>query len=487
MTFLLLLKKLHEKEYESKQKNKIEKELPYFITIVTLLATSGFGPYFIFKKMKNFELLPTIRLESDKILKRMQFLGLDPLTAMKQTKDRPSSKALGDFLSGYASSIQSGGNVMNYLKSKMKSTFDLFAESEKQQVETVKALIEAYMTLQVVVLAVFVIFAAVGNNSLSSTPTDESIDYTYYIMLFPLIIAIGFLKIAQGVALPKTREINIKKFLLYGLPVIAVSLFLIASGIFSDFGVNPYIIGSAFIAISLWPALKFEKIYLASLDAESATPQILRDITESRKVGLSPEKCVINACNRKNFDLFNPIANSISNKLQWGVPIENIFTSFKKQVTNFKVLISFRILFEIISSGGGNVETLDSLAETSERIYTIEKSKQEMLKPYVMIGFMLIGITGFITLIVIDTFSDIELTKTVDEVKRAEISRESNSSIEAFSLIVVVQSWITGLFLGKIITGNYSGGFKYSIILVIISLTGVVVIQSSIFNLASLF
>ena len=51
MTFLLSLKKLQEKGYESKQKNKIEKELPYFITIVTLLATSGFGPYFIFKKM----------------------------------------------------------------------------------------------------------------------------------------------------------------------------------------------------------------------------------------------------------------------------------------------------------------------------------------------------------------------------------------------------------------------------------------------------
>ena len=343
------------------------------------------------------------------------------------------------------------------------------------------------MTLQVVVLAVFVIFAAVGNNSLSSTPTDESIDYTYYIMLLPLVIAIGFLKIAQGVALPKTREINIKKFLLYGLPVIAVSLFLIASGIFSDFGINPYILGSAFIVASLWPALKFKKIYLASLDAESATPQILRDITESRKVGLSPEKCVINACNRKNFNLFNPIANSISNKLQWGVPIENIFASLKKQVANFKVLISFRILFEIISSGGGNVETLDSLAETSERIYTIEKSKQEMLKPYVMIGFMLIGITGFITLIVIDTFSDIEMGKETDEVKRAELSRKSNSAIEAFSLIVVVQSWITGLFLGKIITGNYSGGFQYSIILVIISLTGVIVIQSSIISMTSLF
>ena len=236
MTFLLSLKKLQEKEYESKQKNKIEKELPYFITIVTLLATSGFGPYFIFKKIKNIELLPTVSLESDKILKRMQLLGLDPLTAMNQTKDRPSSKAMGDFLGGYVSSIQSGGNVMNYLKSKMNSAFDNFAESEKQQIEKVKALIESYMVLQVVVLAVFVIFAAIGNDSFASTPTEGSTDFTYYIMLLPVVIAIGFLKLAQGIVLPKTREINIKKFLLYGPPIMAVSLVLIASGIFSVFG-----------------------------------------------------------------------------------------------------------------------------------------------------------------------------------------------------------------------------------------------------------
>ena len=67
---MLSLKKLEKIEYENKQKKKIERELPYFITIVTLLATSGLGPYFIFQKIREFNLLPTIRAESEKILKR---------------------------------------------------------------------------------------------------------------------------------------------------------------------------------------------------------------------------------------------------------------------------------------------------------------------------------------------------------------------------------------------------------------------------------
>ena len=59
--------KKHEAEDKKKKTNKkIEAELPFFITIVTLLATSGFGPYTFFLKIKSLDLLPNVRLESIK-------------------------------------------------------------------------------------------------------------------------------------------------------------------------------------------------------------------------------------------------------------------------------------------------------------------------------------------------------------------------------------------------------------------------------------
>ena len=58
------LTKLLEKEKNAAKKKKIEKELPYFMTFVTLLATSGFGPYTIFQKLKDLTLLPESRNES---------------------------------------------------------------------------------------------------------------------------------------------------------------------------------------------------------------------------------------------------------------------------------------------------------------------------------------------------------------------------------------------------------------------------------------
>ena len=137
-----ILKQSKQEDYKKRKNKKIERELPYFLTVATLLASSGFGPYTIFQKMKDFKLLPAIRLETEKILKRIDILGLDPLTVMMQTKDRSTSSELGEFFNGYVSCIRGGGDVVNYLKSKMNSAFDRYAEIEKQSVNTVKTLVE---------------------------------------------------------------------------------------------------------------------------------------------------------------------------------------------------------------------------------------------------------------------------------------------------------------------------------------------------------
>ena len=487
MKEMLSLKK-PEKAHGTKQKRKMDEELPYFITMVFLLANSGLSPYLILKKISKMDLLPIIKQESVKLLKRIDFLTGDPLTTISNTKGRPYSEAFSEFLGGYILSIQSGGDVLSYLKSQMKSAFDIYAETERNSIEKTKAIVESFMTLQVVVLAVFIIVAAMGSNPLDpSTTSQTSSAPPFYIMLLPVIISIGFLKLVQNLTRPKTHELELKKILIYVIPSVLIGIIIVLSGIFSVFRVDEYIIGVALIAGCIWPTLKFKKIYALGLNAESATPRILRDITEARKVGLGPEKCVQKACAGNIFNLFNPIANSISNKLQWGVSLDNIFNSLQNEIKNFQVLISFKILFEIISSGGGNAETLDSLAETSEKVHNIEKTKHEMLKPYVMVAFMLMGITGFSILMVIDSFGDIEKEKVIDVVKRAELEAKVNSSVSVFSIVIIFQSWITGLVLGKIITGNYSGGFQYSLILVIIALIAVTIINLSLFKLTSLF
>ena len=487
---MLSLKKLERADYEKKQAKKIERELPYFITIVTLLATSGLGPYSILQKIKDLNLLPTIRHESIKIIKRIDMLGLDPLTVLSQAKEKTSSRTLGDFLAGYVSAIQSGGNVINYLKSKMSSSFEMLEAKEKGSIEKISGIVHAYLTMQIVILAVFILVAAVGSNPLSVTPgasTTDNFNPPYQILVFPPIMSLIFIKVAQKFNYSNISELQVKKILRFGLPAILISIVLIFSNVLSSLHANAYIVGIGLVAASLWPALHFQKLYTKNLDAETATPQILRDITEARKSGLGPEKCIIRACKRKDYRTFNVIANTISNKLEWGIPMNNIFDSLYSEIKNFQVLVSFRILFEIITSGGGNVTTLDSLADTSEKIYDIEKNKREMLKPYIMVGFMLVTITGFTTLLTIDSFAGInEQSRLGKHQVSNEYVEQTKTFFELISVAVIVQAWLAGLFIGKITQGAFSGGFQFSLVLVIITMVSIAIIQLHLVNIGSI-
>ena len=476
-----------QKKIDKKEKSKLEREIPYFITFVTLLATSGFGPFTIFEKIKHLEILPSTQTQAKRILKRIEILGMDPISAISQAKDKTSSRLMSDFLGGYVSAIEGGGDVVNYLKSKMNGAFEAYAENEKQKISKVKALVESYMTIQIVILAVYIIFSAVGSGTdpAELARNDSTNQSQILLIVIPPIVSAAFIFLAGKTNAAFLPEMPIKQIAIYTIPTFGIGLALVLSGIVKEY--NSFIMMFVLVASAIFPAMKFKNTYQKSVDAESSTPRIMRDIAESRKAGISPEKCVIRACKRQDYKMFTPTSNTIASKLEWGMPFNEIFTSLKKEIKDFQVLINFRILFEIISGGGGNVHTLISLADISEKIHGIEKTKRELLKPYIMIGFILMGMTGLTTLLVIDSLASIGIQSETDLDKIALMEKNSQESFEMYSIAILIQGWLAGIFLGKVVTGTYSGGFQYSIILVLIAFASIMLIQSGIVSIGALF
>ncbi|KKM24346.1 hypothetical protein LCGC14_1606050, partial [marine sediment metagenome] len=306
---------------EKEEKKKIEKELPYFMTFVTLLATSGFGPYTIFQKLKDLTLLPESRNESERILNRIDLLGQDPLTAMTKIKEKSPAREFAEFLGGYVSAIQGGGDVVSYLTSKMKSAFERYAEMEKQSIEKVATIVETYMIMQVVVLAVYIVMNSMSTTD-SSELTQSGIGLSDLFVAMPPLISLLYMFIAKTMHKSKIKELEMKKIIMFGAPALLASVAIIFLGIIPKY--DAIILGGALIVASIWPIIKFKKIYTLNLDATSASPSILRDIAETRKAGIGPEKCVIKACKRKDFGSFNEIANTIASRLEWGNSLNDI-------------------------------------------------------------------------------------------------------------------------------------------------------------------
>ena len=166
------------------------------------------------------------------------------------------------------------------------------------------------------------------------------------LIVVPPLISAGFIFLAGKTNKSFLPELTLKQILCYTVPPFAVGFLLVLSGILREY--NVFIVMFVLITASILPTLKFKIIYQKSIDAENSTPRIMRDIAESRKAGISPEKCVIRTCKRNDYKLFSSIANTIANKLEWGMPFGDIFASLKKEIKDFQVLINFKILFEII-------------------------------------------------------------------------------------------------------------------------------------------
>ncbi len=248
---MLSISKINEKGFERKQGGKINKELPYFITMVTLLSSAGIGPYFMLQRIKSMELIPTIKNETHKMLKRIDLLGVDPLEVMRQVRVHSSSKALGEFFDGYVSTVESGGNIVSYLKSKMKTVFDRHAESQKQAVVKLGALVEAYMTIQVVLLAVYIIGAAVISDPFSNETNNTEL---IFLILTPLI-AVVFLFAANSNSVSKSPELGMKKIIMFAAPALIVSGIIIGFNVLPDPMMEPYLLGGALIASSIVPTI----------------------------------------------------------------------------------------------------------------------------------------------------------------------------------------------------------------------------------------
>ncbi|RLI04660.1 hypothetical protein DRO22_03705, partial [Candidatus Bathyarchaeota archaeon] len=140
-----------------KSKEVGEEELPFAFMLITLMASCGISPYESFKRLRFVDLLPFVQKESNEIVRQVEVLNVDPLSAMQERAEQTESEAYGDFLRGYVSTVKSGGSVTSYLKSKLRSIFEVRAAAATRSIERLETLVEAYMAVLLVLLSVYIL------------------------------------------------------------------------------------------------------------------------------------------------------------------------------------------------------------------------------------------------------------------------------------------------------------------------------------------
>ncbi len=454
----------------------LEREMPFAAAYISVMASGGIAPYTSFKRLAEVELMPAMRGESREIIKDVEIFGIDPLSALEQAAKKNPLDIFRDFLSGYASTVIIGGDIGHFLERKAEEIFKTRALRVKAAAERLGMLLETFIIVMVMMSLCFYILFAVNEIAPTSGTSMMSgiILYTY---LFTPMLSMLFIYLAHSMQ-PKTPVTDMRPYKVFGVcGVIAIVIFLILTS-FVGLVDLPFMAGlqtiidmPVAITIALFVATAPAAIIYMRLNArkmgmEQGVASFLRDLTEVRKTGLSPEKC-IESLSKRDYGVFSKELRKISSEISWGIPLKKVMMSFLRRTKSWMTQIVMFLLVETIDVGGGTIAMIESLARFNNLTQEVEKEKRMSVRPYVMMPY-LASILLVATTVMMLSFTTGGIIPS--DITGEAVAPKDNSGIQLiFMTSVIFHSYLIGIVAGKISEESVAAGFKHAAILVIIA------------------
>jgi len=165
---------------------KIDHSLPYALNFISAMSAAGIAPHEIFISLSKQGIYGEVKEEAARIAKDMKLLGLDIITALKKAIDRTPSQRFKEFLQGAVVTVTSGGTLKPYFMAKADQYMRENRQIQKQFLETLGVMAEAYVTAAVAG-PLFVLIVVVLLSMIQSSPQSVIFMYFFVLLILPLI------------------------------------------------------------------------------------------------------------------------------------------------------------------------------------------------------------------------------------------------------------------------------------------------------------
>ena len=474
------------KTFSSSRMSNLQIEIPYASMYISVMVSGGLSPFESFLRMRHMNLLPNMQDEVSRIQTIVMSTGLDPVTAMEQAAKAVHLKDYNELLLGYASSVRTGGDTLHYLFNQTHNMFRKLTTQVKAKGESAAMLMEAYTIIGILgVLGIFLVFVvglSLPTAGVSISPyqfflfsfvimpfisivfiyAGDSVQFNYPISNWkPYYVFIGMVPIGVVLASQFALPFFDDKYLF--VPLLADLIVWIGNKLNFGVGTEPAI-GVALTLILISIPVYLSDFNTAGRDNKlmDGITQFLRDLVEVRKSGLSPEKS-IEALSVRDYKSFSRHLKDISTKINWGYPLRQIYNEFAANVKNWLALVNIYLLIDTIEVGGGSEKSIESLAEFSESAKQLELEKRAVLMPLLIVPFIGAALLTGTTVMFLGFFTGSNLG----------ISVPVEHLYQTLLTPLAIHSFTLGLVTGKIVSGRVSAGFKWAIILSLVSLGGI--------------
>jgi flagellar protein FlaJ len=454
---------------------------------ISTMTSGGLSPYESILRLRKMDLLPNMQNEVGRIDIVVKSQGVDPVTAMVQAAKVVDMNEYKQLLLGYASTVRTGGDTLHYLFNQTDSMFRQLSTRIKALGENMGMLMEAYTIIGILgVLGLFLVFVvgmALPTMGVQLSP-EQFFLFSFVILPMLSVVFIFFGDTAQ-ISYPISNWGTYKifaAFLPFGLfigsqmilPAFSDS-FLFIPPIYNFLLYLRDILGLAEgTEAALGLALTLILVSIPGVIADSylvgregkildGINHFLRDLVETRKSGLAPERCIHALANR-DYGAFSKYLKTISMKLNWGHPLRTIYGEFRYKIKNWLALVNIYLLIDTIEVGGGTEKSLETLANFAESTKQLEDEKKAVLMPLTIVPYIGAALLTGTTVMFLQFFTNMS---------GLGVSVASVTLYRVLLTPLALHSWVLGLVTGKIVSGRVSAGFKHSILLTLVSILGI--------------
>ena len=178
---------------------KIDLHLPYALNFISAMSSAGITPTEIFKSLSKQRIYGEIREEALWIYRDVGLFGRDIISAIKANIDRTPSEKFKEFLQGAVVTVQSGGALKPYFMAKADQYTRENRVVQKQLIESLGIMAEAYVTaavagvlLIIIIIPLLMIISSAGAGQLTFM-------YVFVAIIIPLI-HLGFAVVLSGMS-----------------------------------------------------------------------------------------------------------------------------------------------------------------------------------------------------------------------------------------------------------------------------------------------
>ena len=154
---------------------------------IAAMSSAGITPTEIFKSLSKQNIYGEIKEEALWIYRDVGLLGRDVISAMKDNIKRTPSEKFKEFLQGAVVTVQSGGVLKSYFMTKADQYMRENRVQQKQLIESLGIMAEAYVTAAVAGVLLILIILPLLMIISHADPSQLAIIYVFSFLVVPLI------------------------------------------------------------------------------------------------------------------------------------------------------------------------------------------------------------------------------------------------------------------------------------------------------------